>query len=399
MTRLTVLSLVSRGLLRVEDGNHGNDRPRPTEFVPEGIAFIRAADMSSGVVNFETAGRINDVAKARIRKGIGAPGDVILSHKGTVGKVAVAPDDSPEFVCSPQTTFWRSLDQSVINQSYLRYVLASPDFTRQLEVLKGQTDMAPYVSLTDQRSMKITLPAISQQSAIAEVLGALDDKIAANTKLAATADDYIRASLAALSSGVNDIVAIGKLATNRKDLMDPTSLDPTANYVGLEHIPRRSMWLDTSGTAGAVTSTKARFQLGDVLFGKLRPYFHKVVAAPFAGVCSTDILVLTPVFEELSGFVLASVASDHVVERVTAASEGTRMPRTSWKDLSAVEVAWPGEGMAREFSNLVSTLRAPILSLLQENTALAATRDAILPQLMSGNLRVKDAEALATAAD
>ena len=104
----------------------------------------------------------------------------------------MAPLSAPAFVCSPQTTFWRSLDQSVIDQRYLRYVLVSSDFQRQLGVFGGQTDMAPYVSLTDQRSMEIDVPDIAEQQAIAKVLGALDDKIAANNVVAATARELAR---------------------------------------------------------------------------------------------------------------------------------------------------------------------------------------------------------------
>src|SRR5690349_18799879 len=104
---LTVAELQRQGKLLVEDGNHGENRPRPNEFEPTGVPFIRAADMDNGRVLFDTASRLNKTALARIRKGIGAPGDVLLSHKGTVGKVAFAPLDCEPFVCSPQTTFWR----------------------------------------------------------------------------------------------------------------------------------------------------------------------------------------------------------------------------------------------------------------------------------------------------
>ena len=107
----TVLELQRDGVLLVEDGNHGEYRPRPDEFVDAGVAFIRAADMDTGRVLFESAARINKRARDKITKGIGAPGDVLLSHKGTVGKVALVADDAPPFVCSPQTTFWRTIDR------------------------------------------------------------------------------------------------------------------------------------------------------------------------------------------------------------------------------------------------------------------------------------------------
>src|SRR5262245_49126422 len=97
----TVAELQGEGILLVEDGNHGEYRPRPGEFVESGVAFIRAADMDAGRVLFESASKINELARERITKGIGAPGDILLSHKGTVGKVALVPEDAPQFVCSP----------------------------------------------------------------------------------------------------------------------------------------------------------------------------------------------------------------------------------------------------------------------------------------------------------
>src|SRR5688572_1933342 len=114
----TVSELQREGVLLVEDGNHGEYRPRADEFVDTGIAFIRAADMDAGRVLFQSASKINDRARRRITKGIGAPGDILLSHKGTVGKVAQVPADAPPFVCSPQTTFWRSLDKERLDQQY-----------------------------------------------------------------------------------------------------------------------------------------------------------------------------------------------------------------------------------------------------------------------------------------
>ncbi|HMO55664.1 MAG TPA: hypothetical protein PJ994_14250, partial [Tepidiformaceae bacterium] len=128
----TVSQLQNEGVLLVEDGNHGEYRPRPDEFVESGVAFVRAADMDSGAILFGSAARINDRARQRITKGIGSAGDVILSHKGTVGKVALVPDDAPSFVCSPQTTFWRTRDEQVLNRKYLYAFLRSPAFQAQL---------------------------------------------------------------------------------------------------------------------------------------------------------------------------------------------------------------------------------------------------------------------------
>jgi type I restriction enzyme, S subunit len=127
-----VISLQHEGVLLVEDGNHGEYRPRADEFGSGEVAFVRAADLDGGHVLFDSAARINAKARSRITKGIGAGGDVLLSHKGTVGKVALVPVNAPPFVCSPQTTFWRTLDLDKIDRRYLYYYLCSDDFRQQL---------------------------------------------------------------------------------------------------------------------------------------------------------------------------------------------------------------------------------------------------------------------------
>ena len=189
----SVAELQSAGALLVEDGNHGENRPRPDEFSTQGIQFIRAADMNSGRVLFESAQRINEVARQRVRKGIGAGGDVLLSHKGTVGKVAYVPMDAPPFVCSPQTTFWRVKDLKRLDRRYIYFYLLSRAFREQLDSRKGETDMADYVSLTTQRTLKVTVPPLAEQKTIAAVLGVLDDKIELNRRMNATLETMARA--------------------------------------------------------------------------------------------------------------------------------------------------------------------------------------------------------------
>src|SRR5690349_6365640 len=181
--RRSVAELQDQGVLLVEDGNHGEYRPRREEFGDGTYAFIRAADMYDGRILFESAQKINDTAFGRLRKGIGRGGDVLFSHKGTVGKLAMVPLDAPPFVCSPQTTFWRTLDEHRLDRRYLYCFMRSREFTGQWMARKGETDMADYVSLTAQRQLSIALPAIDKQRAIAGVLGPLDDKIDLNRRM------------------------------------------------------------------------------------------------------------------------------------------------------------------------------------------------------------------------
>lgn len=391
MTRAVVRDLVSRGVLRVEDGNHGNDRPRPDEFVQSGVAFIRAADMTSGVVDFKGAGKINAMARHRIRKGVGAPGDVILSHKGTVGRVAVAPLDSPDYVCSPQTTFWRSLDYDVLDQGYLKYVLHSSDFQRQLAMLGGQTDMAPYVSLTDQRSMEFELIPIGKQRAIAEVLGALDAKIAANQEASRQAIELISAlHLWALQG--DDV--------RERPLFDVIDIDFGEAFKG-EHFVDRGVGRplirirDLKTFAPQTWTTEARprevvVQPGDVAVG-MDAEFRATWWLGEPGllnqrVCRARGKSLGPAF----------VAS--ALRRPLAALEGEKSATTvihlNKSDLSRSAVSVPTSRLA-DFEGRAEPLLAQHVSLSAESAKLRAARDELLPLLMSGRVQVMETEKIA----
>lgn len=188
-----VIELQESGLLLVEDGNHGEYRPRRKEFTEKGVRFIRAADMEAGRVLFDSAQSINEVAVERIRKGVGQPNDTILSHKGTVGKVAYVPSGAPPFVCSPQTTFWRSLDHAAIDPRYLYYFLCSRFFHDQLNSRKNETDMAGYVSLTNQRDLQVIVPSPSVQQDIVSHIALLDDKIDLKRRMNETLEDMAQA--------------------------------------------------------------------------------------------------------------------------------------------------------------------------------------------------------------
>ena len=87
-------------------------------------------------------------------------------------------------------------------------------------------------------------------------------------------------------------------------------------------MPRKSIALTEWGSSAGLDSNKFRFGKRDILFGKLRPYFHKVGPAPLDGVCSTDILVIQPIDDELGGFLLPILSSEHFVNFVSGISEG-----------------------------------------------------------------------------
>lgn len=387
MSTVAVRELIDRGVLRVEDGNHGNDRPRPSEFVDEGIPFIRAADMTSGVVDFEGAGRINSVARARIRKGVGAGGDVILSHKGTVGRIAVAPMNAPDFVCSPQTTFWRSLDPGELDARYLRYQMLGAPFQRQLATLAGQTDMAPYVSLTDQRSMTLDVRPISEQRAIADVLGALDDKIAANHRVIAASDALAEARFDAAE--LRQEVALSGLArfVNGKPF--------TKNATGTGRVVIRIAELN-SGLGGSTVYNDLEVpddhvaRPGDLLFAWSGSLTVARWYRPEA-IVNQHIFKVIPNAGVPMWFVAQSVKAKLAEFRAIASDKATTMGHIQRHHLD-LPVSVPAPDAVAAMDSMMTSLWDVALAREVENLRLEATRDELLPLLMSGKVRVRDAE-------
>jgi type I restriction enzyme, S subunit len=240
-------------------------------------------------------------------------------------------------------------------------------------------------------TVRMRIPGKGTQRAIAAVLGALDDKIAVNERIAAVADKLMRAEYG-VSSQTGSRRRIGDLSVQVRNQVEPTNLDPAYPYIGLEHLPRRLAWLRSWGRVADIASAKSRFAEGDVLFGKLRPYFHKVVLAPVAGVCSTDILVVRAKDARLRSLVLAALSSDEVIAYATARGEGTRMPRISWNDLACFEALWPEDTLANAFAAKFTPIIGRVQGALHENDLLMTLRDTLLPNLMSGELRIRDAE-------
>src|SRR5207245_1980587 len=111
------------------------------------------------------------------------PGDILFSSKGTVGKLAIVPMEAPPFVCSLQTTFWRTLDENQLDRSFLYAYMQSSWFIRQWQAIKGDTDMADYASLTSQRQFRVPLPEIYFQRDVASVFQPLNDKIELNRRM------------------------------------------------------------------------------------------------------------------------------------------------------------------------------------------------------------------------
>lgn len=259
--------------------------------------------------------------------------------------------------------------------AYVKYVLNSHDVSAYLT---GTT--MPKLSQKSMMLIDIPLPPQDILERIAGILGSLDDKIEANTRLIQAMDSYkstlFQAHLCSESEG--ETIKVSDVATLIRKNIAASDIDESMNYVALEHIPRHSLYSHEWTNSEGVMSNKSGFKVGDILFGKLRPYFHKVSIAAVDGIASTDILVLRPKpeFEVLAQSLLSS---EDLIEYATQVSSGTRMPRASWKDIMNYEVTVKNVEILQESLSGFDTYSR---ALIHENKVLTETRDALVKRLI-----------------
>jgi type I restriction enzyme S subunit len=168
---------------------------------------------------------------------------------------------------------------------------------------------------------------------------------------------------------MSDVLILRDCAIQVKHSVKP-AIDGQRKYIGLEHIEQGTLRLSGTGIESDVTSTKTAFDKGDVLFGKLRPYFRKVVFASFNGVCSTDIWVLRAKPGINPRFLYYWVASQEFVDFAVQGADGTRMPRANWAQASQHSIPFQTEHEQKAIAHILGTLDDKIDQLRKTNSVL-----------------------------
>jgi type I restriction enzyme S subunit len=298
------------------------------------------------------------------------------------------------------------LDDKRVDRTFLYYLLNSHSYRAQV---RGSASGATvrHTSPGRIRACRVRVPAdVRYQAKVGSMLAAYDELVDNNCRrivlLETAAQNVYKEWFVNLrfpghehtrvTRGIPEgwsVAGLASLCPDHRDAADPTELAGDTPYIGLEHMPRRSITLSHWGTCDEVTSTKLRYSQGDILFGKIRPYFHKVGVALNDGVTSSDAIVLRPVDSSLRSFCLLTVSSDWFVALVSkTAKEGSKMPRANWTLMQEHRIAVPPASLLNVLNDLVDPIVTQLRALALANRQLRAARDILLPRLMSGALTV-----------
>lgn len=178
----------------------------------------------------------------------------------------------------------------------------------------------------------------------------------------------------------------GEICNRVKDSYQPIDGGDTL-YVGLEHLAQGFPAFVGRGKESEVKSSKTAFKIGDILFGKLRPYLRKGAQADFDGVCSTDILAFRAKLICASEFLKFVIHSDEFVAHAKSTTSGVQHPRTSWPSLREFRLSLPPLPEQKKIAHILSTVQRAIEAqerIIQTTTEL---KKALMHKLFTEGLR------------
>ncbi|MHC4180428.1 MAG: restriction endonuclease subunit S [Planctomycetota bacterium] len=401
---LTIGDLVDSAAAGIQTGPFGTQL-KASDYVDEGTPVVNVRNIGFGGLRPEKLEFVTGETAERLAAHLLEPRDIVFGRKGAVNRHLYVSDEQEHWMQGSDCIRLRFLTKDVVSR-FVSYSFLTE--THQKWMLAQAGNKATMASLNHNiiKRIEVRLPAPTVQQAAVDILSAYDDPIENNRRRMVLLEEaarqlyrewFVRLRFPGhehtrIVNGVPEgwqKKTLGDLCEDVRESVKPGSLEADTPYIGLEHMPRRSISLSEWGTAEQVTSTKHRFREGEILFGKIRPYFHKVGVAFVDGIASSDAIVIRPLKATLYGFVLMTASSDPFVA-VTAQTmkEGSKMPRADWKQMQQYMVPLPPDGLLSNFDSAIQSIVEQLKTLTFANQKLRAARDLLLPRLMSGEIAV-----------
>ncbi|MEA2940511.1 MAG: type restriction enzyme subunit [Bradyrhizobium sp.] len=408
------------------NGDRGANYPTQSDRVNAGLPFINTGHIEpNGRLSHDRMDYISKVSFDKLRAGKVKPGDIVYCLRGsTIGKTAR--NDFAEGAIASSLVIVRSKPN--VSQDYLYFYLISP-FGQQLVKERDNGSAQPNLSVRTLSEYPVPVPPLAEQTAIGRILSALDDKIELNRRMNETLEamaqalfkswfvdfDPVRAKaegrdlavakevarlfpsdLAAVEegdipAGWHFVTLSGICEINPQRMLRKNQVAP---YVDMASIPIRGHSLD--GWSKRPYGSGTRFHNGDTLLARITPCLENgktayvdVLEDGEIGWGSTEYIVLRPKPPIPSEYAYCLARSETfrtaAIQSMTGSSGRQRVP---FEAVANFNVAAPSQAVAEAFGEVVSPLFSRMKAAASESRALAEMRDALLPRLISGEIRL-----------
>jgi len=303
----------------------------------------------------------------------------------------------------------RSVDEGVLNNRYLFYALQL-----ELDLLQSLStgSATKFLTLTILNALKVRVPSLSDQNRIVSILGAYDDLIENNTRRIEILEEMARrlyeewfvqfrfpghegvefkeSELGLIPEGWG----VGRLGDVLEKHSNKTSSGDHLSdraYVPIDCIAKKTLALSEVKSWQEAQSSLVLFEENDILFGAMRPYFHKVAIAPLSGVTRSTCFVLRPRKPNSWAFSALTAFREDVVDHAAAHSKGATIPYAAWEgSLEDFPIVIPPDELLKRYDELASPFLSWIKKQYNRQKNLRAQRDLLLPKLISGEIDVSD---------
>ena len=404
------------------------------DWTDAGVPVVKIANVKSGRLDMDGCSFITEPLAASVPEAELKPKDILIAMTGYIGDTALVSHDDLPAMLNQRVGRFGIKDHAQLDWRYFFFVLRSDDVRSAIEGL-GYGSAQPNVSPKLIQSVQIPLPPLPVQQRIADVLGKLDDKIELNRRMNRTLekmaaaifkswfidfdpvhakaegrDPNLPAEIADLFPDTFEdsdlgLIPAGWTVAPMEDLADVNArsirkdyLHARIRYVDISSVSEGSLNQTTAyDLADAPSRAKRLVQTGDSIWSCVRPNrkAYLYIDRPADNlVVSTGFAVLSPRAVPAS-YLHQWVTTQVFVDYLTAYATGAAYPAVKADTFKAAKMLLPTEAVLEAFQDLVGRLRARIAHNQRQNRRLAGLRDTLLPKLLSGEIELPEAEAIA----
>jgi type I restriction enzyme, S subunit len=377
-------------------------------YLPSGVPVVRGVNLARGRFLDEGFVFVSEEKANELSSSILLPGDLVFTHRGTIGQVSMIPSTPrfPRYILSSSQVKAR-LNPSLGTPEFYYYWFRSPAGSRAL-LENSSTVGVPGIAspLATIRSILVPFPSRSEQRAIVGVLRALDDKIAVNDRVHRRCRELAITSGRQLIIGVTgDSVSMGDWVKAHKGVSYRSTDIGAGDFrlVTLKCVGRDGGFQEAGiKVYGGVHKDSHKLQSGDIVIAQTdltqraevigRPVRIPTYLNGQRLVASLDLMIVRPIPPLSREFLLALLSLPDFHEHAIGYCNGTTVLHMGARAIPEYQFRLPDE----EVINRVTSVMEPLLVLAdkaeQQNRRLRELRDALLPPLMSGSMRVREAE-------
>lgn len=360
----------------------GGTPPRAkNEYFTGNNLWVSISEMKGGVIS-DTKEKITEDGIKNSNVKLIPKGTTLLSFKLSIGRTAIAGAD---LYTNEAIAGLIPRNGDILN-SYLFHI-----FNGKMIDLENVGNKAFGKSLNSKylrEDIKIPLPPLDIQQKIVEECQKIDDEF---NRTRMKIEEY-RAKIANIFNDLEIIQAEVKwFKINELCILKGISLNPQEHYGSVNYLSLENIEGNTGKIIGnyvheyqSIQSIKNVFEIGDILYGKLRPNLNKVYLAEIDGICSTDILVLTADKEKIDAGLLSHyLRSWKFNKQVLTTVSGQQLPRTSWEKISALKIPVPNLETQKSIIAQINGYEAEIAACERKIQSLPAQKQAVLARYLN----------------